>query len=124
MGSAFSAGGGSPALTCDPVVAANAQLQQVKEQGAQFGIPEQMLVQAAIEGNSLEFIVSSYHQAKMAGELYIHTKQEQDLSHSPLARRMAAELVATHTSNNAAEPTGAKDEATHLHDAMAEAGIQ
>ena len=121
MGSAFTSGGGSPALVSDSLVAAHAHMKYIKEQGAKHGIPEQMLEQAAIEGHSLELIISSYYQATMAGELLILKKQSTDLSHSPLAQRMADHLVKTYPDTKTTEPTGAKDEATLMHEFAASA---
>ena len=123
MGSAFSTGGGSPAPANDSLVAAHAHMMLIKEQGAKHGIPEQMLEQAATEGHSLDLIISSYHLAKAAGELLILKQQPTDLNHSPLAQLMAQDLVKMHTNANSAEPSGATDEATHLQDLAATAGV-
>ena len=97
-------------------------MQHLKQQGAQHGIPEQVLEQSVTEGNSLELIVSSWHQATMAAELYILKKEQQDLSHSPLAKRMAEHLVKIFPNNQPAEQPVAQNEVTHVHDPAAEAG--
>ena len=77
-GSAFLAGGGSSAPANDALAAAHAQMALIREQGAKYGIPVQMLEQAATEGHSLDLIVSSFHLAKAAGELLILKQQPTD----------------------------------------------
>ena len=87
----------------DILAMANAQLTHMKKQGAQHGIPEELIEQSAKEGHAMELIVSCWHQAKLAAELFIFKKVEQDLSHSPLAKRMAEHLVHMHPNNSPAE---------------------
>ena len=79
----------------DNLAMANAQMMHMKQQGAQHGIPEEVMEQSVTEGHAMELIVSCWHQAKLAAELLICKKVEQDLSHSPLAQRMAKHLVNT-----------------------------
>ena len=110
-----------PGCVSDPS-AAIAHKHYVKTEGAKHGIPEPILDMAADEGHSMELIISSYHQARMAGELYILKQQDTDLRHSPLAKRMAEHLVTVHTNTNTAETNVAKDEATHMQDFAATAG--
>ena len=102
-GSAFMTEGGNPAPVPDVMALANAQKAQMKEQGARHGIPDDVLESAIKEGHPLALIVSSWYQAKTAAQLYSFTKEEQDLSHSPLAARMANHLVQGGTNNTASE---------------------
>ena len=122
MGSAFTTGCDGPVPTNDALAAAIAHKHFVMTEGAKHGIPEPILDTAANEGHSMQLIISSYHQAKMAGELYILKKQHTDLSHSPLAQRMAEHLVTTYPDTHTTEPTDAKDEASIMHDFAATAG--
>ena len=120
-GSAFLAGGGNPAPEYDVMAAANAQMAKMKMQGAQHGIPEEVTELLAREGNTMELIMLSWHQARLAAELYLHTKQRQDLSHSPLAMRMADHLVKSSPNQPAGQPAG-QSEVTQVHAPAEEAG--
>ena len=79
----------------DVLKASNAQWAQLKQQGEQLGIPEHLLDQAFKEGHTPAMIISSWHHATMAANMYVLTNKEQDLSHSPLAHKMANHLVLT-----------------------------
>ena len=121
MGSAFAAGCNGPVPTNDPLAAFNANRHFIKTEGAKHGIPEPILDMAANEGHTLELIIASYSQAKMAGELFIYTSQHTDFTKSPLAQRMAELLVQNHSAANTPVPTGAKDEETLKQELAADA---
>ena len=95
--------GDTSAQVPDNLAMANAQMMHMKQQGAQHGIPEEVIEQSVTEGHAMELIVSCWHQAKLAAELLICKKVEQDLSHSPLAQRMAKHLVHTHPNSPPAD---------------------
>ena len=95
--------GSSPLPSTDVMALANAQKAQMREQGARHSIPDDVLETALNEGHPLALIVSSWYQAKTAAHLYSFTKKEEDLSHSPLAARMANHLVQRGPANTASE---------------------
>ena len=123
MGSPFAAGSNGTAQPTDALAADKARKHIIKTEGAKLDIPEHILDLAATEGHSWELTRASYFQAKMAGELYLAKGQEQDLSHSPLAFKMANFLVQSHQAANTPVPTVAKDEATTFQDFAAAAGL-
>ena len=86
---------GTPTTGTDVLKAINAQMALNVQRGAQYDIPEEVTVQATKEGYAMDAIISNWHLAKMAAEMLFAKQEPQDLTHSPLAMRMADHLVPT-----------------------------